>query len=77
MRVLIIEDEARIAEILRTALRRAGFVVDAVALCADARAAFATIPYDVAILDQGYRMAMALACLVSCAPVTIGCLFSS
>jgi DNA-binding response OmpR family regulator len=53
MRVLIIEDEARIAEILRTALRRAGFVVDAVALCADARAAFATIPYDVAILDLG------------------------
>src|ERR1019366_5490546 len=45
MRVLIIEDEARIAEILRTALRRAGFVVDAVALCADAQAAFATIPY--------------------------------
>lgn len=53
MRVLVIEDEARIVEILRTALRRAGFVVDAVALCADARAAFATIHYDVAILDLG------------------------
>jgi DNA-binding response OmpR family regulator len=53
VRLLIVEDEARIAEILRAALARAGFVVDAVALCADARAALAVIPYDAAILDLG------------------------
>jgi DNA-binding response OmpR family regulator len=48
-----VEDEARIAEILAAALVRAGFAVDAVAQCADARAAFATIAYDAAILDLG------------------------
>jgi DNA-binding response OmpR family regulator len=53
MRLLIVEDEARIVEILRAALGRAGFVVDAVALCADARSALAVTPYDVAILDLG------------------------
>jgi DNA-binding response OmpR family regulator len=53
VRLLIVEDEARIAEILRAALARAGFIVDAVALCADARAALAVIPYDAAILDLG------------------------
>jgi DNA-binding response OmpR family regulator len=53
MRLLVIEDEARIAEILRKALERAGFVVDAVALCADARVALTLFPYDVAILDLG------------------------
>jgi DNA-binding response OmpR family regulator len=53
MRLLVIEDEARIAEILRKALERAGFIVDAVASCADARAALAHFPYDVAILDLG------------------------
>ena len=53
MRLLVIEDEARIAEILRKALERAGFVVDAVASCADARATLTLFPYDVAILDLG------------------------
>jgi DNA-binding response OmpR family regulator len=53
VRLLVIEDEARIAEILRKSLARAGFVVDAVASCADARAALAAFPYDAAILDLG------------------------
>ena len=53
MRILIVENQARLVEILRAALGRAGFVVDAVALCADARAALAVTPYDVAILDLG------------------------
>jgi DNA-binding response OmpR family regulator len=53
VRLLIIEDEARIAEILKAALVRAGFVADAVALCADASAALAVTPYDAAILDLG------------------------
>src|SRR5262249_45092440 len=47
------EDEPRIAEILKSALQRAGFVVDVVRLCADAREALALTAYDAAILDLG------------------------
>ncbi|CAN7505417.1 response regulator [Phyllobacterium sp. LjRoot231] len=53
MRLLIVEDEVRITELLRVALMRSGFVVDAVSLCEDARAALSDIPYDAAILDLG------------------------
>ena len=53
MRLLVVEDEARIAEILKSALERAGFVVDAVRLCADAQEALAVTIYDAAILDLG------------------------
>jgi DNA-binding response OmpR family regulator len=53
MRLLIVEDEARIAEILRSALGREGFALDTVGDCADARAALAANPYDAAILDLG------------------------
>jgi DNA-binding response OmpR family regulator len=53
MRLLIIEDEARIAEILRSALSRSGFAVDAVGRCGDARAALEVNPYDAVILDLG------------------------
>ena len=53
MRLLIMEDEARIAEIVRTALLRDGFAIDVFGLCADAREALATTSYDAAILDLG------------------------
>lgn len=53
MRLLVIEDEPRIAEILKSGLQRAGFVVDVVRLCADAREALALTAYDAAILDLG------------------------
>jgi DNA-binding response OmpR family regulator len=53
VRLLVIEDEVRIAEILKAALERAGFVVDTVRLCADAREALALTPYDAAVLDLG------------------------
>jgi DNA-binding response OmpR family regulator len=53
MRLLVVEDEVRIAEILRNALTRAGFVVDSVALREDAREALSATPYDAAILDLG------------------------
>jgi DNA-binding response OmpR family regulator len=53
VRLLIVEDEARIRDILRTALSRAGFVVDTVALCADARESLSVTRYDAAILDLG------------------------
>jgi DNA-binding response OmpR family regulator len=53
MRLLVVEDEARIAELLGAALTRAGFAVDAVGGCEAARAAFAMTTYDAAILDLG------------------------
>ncbi len=53
MRLLVVEDEARIAEIVRAALLRDGFAVDVLGLCADAREALATTAYDAAILDLG------------------------
>ena len=53
MRLLVVEDEARITEVLRAALSRAGFAVDAVGTMADARAALPLAPYDAIILDLG------------------------
>ena len=53
MRLLVVEDEVRITEVLRAALSRAGFAVDAVATVADARAALPLAPYDAVILDLG------------------------
>jgi DNA-binding response OmpR family regulator len=53
VRLLVIEDEPRIAEILKSGLQRAAFVVDVVRLCADAREALALTAYDAAILDLG------------------------
>ena len=53
MRLLVIEDEGRIVEILRSALGRAGFTVDAVASAVDGREALSLTPYDAAILDLG------------------------
>jgi DNA-binding response OmpR family regulator len=53
MRLLVVEDEPRIVEILREALRRAGFAIDAAGTAADARGLLSTVPYDAAILDLG------------------------
>jgi DNA-binding response OmpR family regulator len=53
MRLLIVEDEARIAELVRNGLTRAGFTVDTAANAADARAALEVGSYDAAILDLG------------------------
>jgi len=53
MRLLLIEDEARIVELLRSAFERAGFAVDAVGGAAAGEKALASISYDAAILDLG------------------------
>ena len=53
MRVLIVEDERRIVEILAAALRKTGFTTDAVSTAADAAGALEAIPYDIVILDLG------------------------
>ncbi len=51
MRVLIVEDELRIAELTQRALAQASFVSDIARLCSEASAALATTPYDAMILD--------------------------
>jgi DNA-binding response OmpR family regulator len=53
MRLLVVEDEVRLIEVLRSALERAGFVVDTVDTAADAREALSHVAYDAAILDLG------------------------
>src|SRR2546423_738895 len=53
LRVLLVEDEGRIVELLTSTLARAGFVIDAVRTRADAIAALSLVPYDVVILDLG------------------------
>jgi DNA-binding response OmpR family regulator len=53
MRLLIVEDETRITEILKQALEQSGFAVDALLFYADAQQALALAPYDAMILDLG------------------------
>src|SRR5690242_18147136 len=53
MRLLVVEDEARIAELVRSGLMRAGFTVDTAETAADAVAALEVTNYDAAILDLG------------------------
>lgn len=53
MRLLIVEDEPRIVDILTAELRKAGFAVDAVRSARDADASIALVPYDAVILDLG------------------------
>lgn len=53
MRLLVIEDEARIVELLQAAFQRAGFVVDAVGGAGAGRQMLASVAYDAIILDLG------------------------
>lgn len=53
MRLLIVEDEHRIVDILTAALTRAGFAVDAVDTAAGAVEALSRVAYDIVILDLG------------------------
>ena len=51
MRILVVEDEARIAELVKRALEAEGFAVDVVRLCKDAHEALSVTAYDAGILD--------------------------
>jgi len=53
MRLLIVEDEHRIVEVLTAALHRAGFICDAVGTAAEGAEALSGISYDAMILDLG------------------------
>jgi DNA-binding response OmpR family regulator len=53
MRLLVVEDETRIVELLRQAFERAGFVVDAVGTTTEGDQALSLVAYDAVILDLG------------------------
>jgi two-component system response regulator QseB len=53
MRLLVVEDNARLAEYVSIACRAKGFAVDPVESLADAGAALASIKYDIVVLDLG------------------------
>jgi DNA-binding response OmpR family regulator len=53
MRILLIEDNTRLAELIGTGLRNNGFVIDSFATLADADAALGTVSYEAMILDRG------------------------
>jgi two-component system response regulator QseB/two-component system response regulator TctD len=53
MRILLIEDNSRLRELTSTALREAGWLVDAFALGEDGYEALQLVPYDAVILDLG------------------------
>ena len=53
MRLLVIEDNTKLAELLEKGLRRAGYDTDLLTTAAEASAAIATTRYAAAILDLG------------------------
>lgn len=53
MRLLIVEDEQRIIEVLAAGLQAAGFITDAVETAAYADEALSSIAYDAVVLDLG------------------------
>jgi len=53
MRLLLVEDNQRLAEYISIALRDKGFAVDHVATTADGDSALAAVDYDALILDLG------------------------
>ena len=53
MRILIVEDEERLRELVVRSLERAGLVADAVGTVDEGQAALATTAYDAIILDLG------------------------
>ncbi|HEY2824934.1 MAG TPA: response regulator transcription factor [Gemmatimonadales bacterium] len=53
MRVLIVEDEAEVADLVARALREGAWACDVVGTGAAALAALGAVPYDVVVLDLG------------------------
>jgi len=51
MRVLLVEDQAELANLVAANLRKSGFAVDVVGLVEDARSAIETTAYEIVLLD--------------------------
>jgi DNA-binding response OmpR family regulator len=63
MRLLLIEDNRRLADCLATALQNGGFAIDHVTTTTDADGALATAHYDSLLLDLGLPYADGLVLL--------------
>jgi DNA-binding response OmpR family regulator len=53
MRLLVVEDEDRLRDLVKRAFEHAGFTVDALSSAAEAESAIELLPYDAAVLDLG------------------------
>jgi DNA-binding response OmpR family regulator len=53
MRILLVEDNARLSALIGDALKANGFAIDTAALAADAETALASTTYDAIVLDLG------------------------
>ena len=53
MRILLVEDDADLAEVVALGLRNEAYAVDVAGTCADAEELLRTTEYDVACLDLG------------------------
>lgn len=53
MRVLLVEDHARLAALFQEGLRRAGWEVETVGTLADAESSLDSVVFDVAVVDRG------------------------
>ncbi len=53
MRILLVEDNARLSALIGDALKTNGFALDTAALAADAQTALASTTYDAIVLDLG------------------------
>ncbi|MGD0184793.1 MAG: response regulator transcription factor [Roseiarcus sp.] len=53
MRILLVEDNARLSALIGDALKANGFAIDTAALAADAETALASTSYDAIVLDLG------------------------
>ncbi len=62
MRVLLLEDETSLADVVATRLRAEGIAVDAVASIAAAETALASATFDVAIFDRSLPAATRYHC---------------
>ena len=51
MRILLVEDQAELADLVAANLRKSGFAVDVAGLVEEARAAVETTPYEIVLLD--------------------------
>lgn len=65
MRVLLVEDNLRLASLIHRSLEKTGFTVDGVGTLSDAAAALRVAPYDVVVLDLGLPDGNGLDLLIS------------
>ncbi len=57
MTILLVEDEAELAQLLVEQMRQAGLVVDRIGALEDALELVRQFPYDLVLLDRPCRMA--------------------